>query len=286
VSACGAHGSTSPIELGVGSYFQESINAPDEWIHVVGVIDTDNQITRIYKDGVLKHVANYNGYDGPLYGGTFEGHAVSTQTMTDPQTGLQVPVVISPHQGNSPLRMGTRDFASLLQGGLQGVRIWNRPLSSSEVAGLYAGTVPSDSLVAEYPLNADTGTTALDTTGHHNGTITGATWITTLPTPDHVLFLQQPTDTAAGQTISPALTVVLVDHWGHVVTGDNTDAVTISLGANPGGGSLSGTLTVTVTGGVATFSDLSIDQLGDGYTLVATANGLPAAESNPFRITA
>jgi hypothetical protein len=259
--------------LGVGSYFQEPINAPDEWIHVVGVVDTDNQITRIYKDGVLKHCDNYNGYDGPLYKGKFEGLSVQTQTVTDPQTGLQVPLVISPQQGNSPLRMGTKDLTSLLQGGLQGVRIWNRPLSTSEIKSLYGGQVPSDSLVAEYPLNAD------------NGTITGATWITSLPAPDHLLFLQLPTDTAAGQTITPALTVEIVDRWGHVVTSDNTDTVTLSIGANPSAGTLSGTLTVTVSGGIATFNGLSIDQIGDGYTLVAVADALTAAESNPFRIT-
>jgi hypothetical protein len=100
-----------------------------------------------------------------------------------------------------------------------------------------------------------------------------------------LLFLQQPADTAAGQTISPALTVEIVDQWGHVVTGDNSDAVTLSIGANPSGGTLSGTLTVTVSSGIATFSGLSIDQIGDGYTLVAVADGLTAAESNPFRIT-
>jgi hypothetical protein len=47
----------------------------------------------------------------------------------------------------------------------------------------------------------------------------------------------------------------------------------------------SGTLTVTVSNGVATFSDLSIDLAGDGYTLHATATGLTAADSGAFRIT-
>ena len=271
--------------LGVGSYFQEPINAPDEWIHVVGVVDTVNQITRIYKNGVLKHVDNYNGYDGPLYQGHFENLAVQTQTTTDPHTGQQVPVVISPHHGNAPLDMGTRDLTSLLQGGLQGVRIWNRPLTTQEIAGLYAFQVPTDGLVAEYPLNADTGTEAVDTTGNHNGTITGATWVTSPPMPDHLVFLQQPSDTAAGQTIGPALMVEMVDRWGHVVSSDNSDTVTLSIGSNPSGGTLSGTLTVTVSGGIATFSDLSIDQVGNGYTLVALADGLAALESNSFHIT-
>ena len=220
-----------------------------------------------------------------MYQGFFENLAVQTQTMTDPHTGQQVPVVISPHHGNAPLRMGTRDLTSLLQGGLQGVRIWNRPLTTAEIAGLYAFQVPADTLVAEYPLNADTGTAAVDTTGNHSGTITGATWITSAPMPDHAGFLVQPSDTAAGQTISPALKIEIVDRWGHVVTGDNSDTVTLSIGNNPSGGTLSGTLTVTVSGGIATFSDLSIDQIGDGYTLVAVGDGLAAVESSSFRIT-
>ena len=38
--------------------------------------------------------------------------------------------------------------------------------------------------------------------------------------------------------------------------------------------------------GVATFSDLSIDKLGTGYTLRATATGLTQATSLAFNITA
>jgi hypothetical protein len=102
---------------------------------------------------------------------------------------------------------------------------------------------------------------------------------------DHLLFLQQPTDTAAGQTISPVI-VEVVDQFGNVVTGDNTDTVTLSIGVNPSGGTLSGTLTVTVSGGVDTFGDLSIDMAGGGYTLHATIGGsLPDIDSNPFNVT-
>ena len=67
---------------------------------------------------------------------------------------------------------------------------------------------------------------------------------------------------------------------------DNTDTVTLAIGTNPSGGMLNGTLTVTVVNGVATFSDLSIDQIGDGYTLHATATGLTAGDSAAFSITA
>jgi WD40 repeat protein len=106
----------------------------------------------------------------------------------------------------------------------------------------------------------------------------------TIGAADHLLFLRQPTDTAPGQTISPVI-VGIVDASGHLVSDDNTDTVTISIGNNPGGGTLSGTHTVTVSNGVAEFDDLSIDLAGDGYTLHAITDGLTPADSSPFNIT-
>jgi hypothetical protein len=102
----------------------------------------------------------------------------------------------------------------------------------------------------------------------------------------HLVFLQPPTETAAGQTISPAVTVAIVDQYGNVETEDNSDIVTLSLGNNPGGGTLSGTLTVTVVNGVATFGDLSIDMAGIGYTLhVSIGGAVPDMDSDLFAIT-
>jgi hypothetical protein len=51
-------------------------------------------------------------------------------------------------------------------------------------------------------------------------------------------------------------------------------------------GTLSGTRTVTAVNGVATFSDLSIDQPGNGYTLVVSVPNMLGAESTPFTIGA
>jgi hypothetical protein len=126
--------------------------------------------------------------------------------------------------------------------------------------------------------------TATDTV---TSTITGSASVSVSPAAaDHLLFLQQPTDTAAGRTITPAVTVAVVDPFGNVVTSDNSDMVTLSIGTNPSGGRLSGTLTVTVVNGLATFSDLSIDLAGDGYTLHARTTSLTDADSDAFSITA
>ena len=60
--------------------------------------------------------------------------------------------------------------------------------------------------------------------------------------------------------------------------------VTVAIGTNPGAGTLAGTKTVTAVHGVATFSDLSIDKVGSGYTLRATSLKL-ADTSAAFDIT-
>ena len=125
--------------------------------------------------------------------------------------------------------------------------------------------------------------TATDTV---TSSITGSAAVTVNPAAaDHLLFLQQPSDTAAGQTITPVI-VAVVDQFGNVLTNDNTDTITLAIGTNPGGGTLSGTLTLTVVNGVATFGDLSIDLAGGGYTLHASVGGaLPDIDSDPFAIT-
>jgi MYXO-CTERM domain-containing protein len=97
-------------------------------------------------------------------------------------------------------------------------------------------------------------------------------------------FTVQPGNTAAGAAISPAVRVTLQDAFGNVAI-SATDAVTVALGSNPRNGTLSGTKTVNAINGVATFSNLSIDKKGTGYTLTANAGELPRATSAAFEIT-
>ena len=104
--------------------------------------------------------------------------------------------------------------------------------------------------------------------------------------PTQLAFGQPPTSAGAGAVLSPAVTVLVEDASGNVVASD-TSSVTVAIGNNPSGGTLSGTLTVAAVNGVATFSDLSIDKSGNGYTLTAsdtTGNGLLTATSAPFSI--
>jgi hypothetical protein len=79
--------------------------------------------------------------------------------------------------------------------------------------------------------------------------------------------------------------VEVLDALGQPVTNSKA-AITIAITstANPGSGTLSGTRTVNAVGGVASFSDLSINQPGIGYRLTATSRGMSPATSGHFTI--
>src|SRR5206468_12753578 len=64
----------------------------------------------------------------------------------------------------------------------------------------------------------------------------------------------------------------------------STASITVAIGSNPSGGTLSGTTTVAAVSGVATFSNLSINAVGTGYTLSASSAGLTDTTSSAFNI--
>jgi len=65
---------------------------------------------------------------------------------------------------------------------------------------------------------------------------------------------------------------------------DVGERVTIRLGKNPTGATLRGTLTRTTVKGAATFNDLAIEKVGEGYTLTAKAPKAPDATSAAFAV--
>ena len=99
-----------------------------------------------------------------------------------------------------------------------------------------------------------------------------------------MVFVQQPSAVVAGASISPAVVVRIADAGGNTVTSSSA-AVTMAISTNPGGGTLSGTLSVNASAGVATFADLSIDKTGVGYKVTGSSAGLTAAASNVFNVS-
>ncbi len=101
---------------------------------------------------------------------------------------------------------------------------------------------------------------------------------------DHLVFTTQPTTTTAGMTMA-TVRVTARDAQGNTAT-NFAGTVTVAIGTNPGGGSLSGTLSVSATAGVAEFTTLSINRSGNGYTLTANASGVALIASSAFNVNA
>jgi hypothetical protein len=102
---------------GAGAYFQDTVKAGD-WIHVVACYDPGDQIdpnagVSIYKNGVLR--------GGP-----------ATQAGA-----LYRAYDIRPAHAAAPLRLGTRDLASFLSGGLDEVAVYPRVLTAAEIREHY-----------------------------------------------------------------------------------------------------------------------------------------------------
>ena len=96
-------------------------------------------------------------------------------------------------------------------------------------------------------------------------------------------FLVQPNDVAAGRPLDPEVKVEALDSVGNVLTAFS-GTVRVALGSNPSGGTLSGTVSVAASSGVAFFDALVISNAGSGYTLVASAPGFGSVVSAPFRV--
>jgi hypothetical protein len=92
---------------------------------------------------------------------------------------------------------------------------------------------------------------------------------------------QPPGTVAAGAGFG--LTVSAEDAYGNLAT-PFSGGVAVALAANPGGSTLGGTLTLNAMNGVATFSRLTLNKPGNGYTLQATSNGLTPATTGPINV--
>lgn len=98
---------------------------------------------------------------------------------------------------------------------------------------------------------------------------------------DSLVYLQQPTNTIADSTISPAVRLQLADQFGNTV---KDQGVSIDLALTSGSGTLSGTTPILTNSlGISEFSNLSIDQTGTKQ-LTASGTGLDNSVSSEFDI--
>jgi hypothetical protein len=115
---------------------------------------------------------------------------------------------------------------------------------------------------------------------------TSSAFTVSVGAPARLVFGQQPTNTPATATMTPAVTVRILDLGGNFIN-TATNSIALAIGSDPSTGTatLSGGGSVAAIAGVATFSGLSIDISGNGYTLVASGTALASATSGNFNIT-
>jgi hypothetical protein len=94
---------------GAGAFFQDEL-VPNQWMHIVATYDPPGKGAgvRIFRDGVLRK--------GPPDAAT-----------------LYSTFKVTPVPGTAPLRLGTRDKVSFLNGGLDEVAIYPRVLTAAEI---------------------------------------------------------------------------------------------------------------------------------------------------------
>jgi hypothetical protein len=119
----------------------------------------------------------------------------------------------------------------------------------------------------------------LTATNSTYGSVSSSTFAITPDVTAKLVFTAQPVGTGIGVTLSP-VQVTEEDQYNNVETGDNSGTISLALSPNPS--ALNGTTSQTVHAGVATFSNLSVSQAGNGYVLTATAGSVsqPSAAFN------
>jgi hypothetical protein len=145
------------------------------------------------------------------------------------------------------------------------------PINGSGLASISA---TANATIGNYTV---TGTTFGDVDGNRvdaNFTLTNAS-----AAPYQLVIHTEPSPTAtAGVALGTQPVVYVEDASGNLETGDNTTQVTVGLAS--GNGPLHGTTTITVAGGVATFTDLS-DNKAETISLLFTSPTLvPATSTN------
>jgi hypothetical protein len=103
-------------------------------------------------------------------------------------------------------------------------------------------------------------------------------------TATRLAFRTQPANGTAGAPLATVRVAAEDDAGGVALSFESP--ITVQLQANPGGATLSAT--VTAVNGIATFSTLEVDKAAQGYSLGATASGsgLAGATSTSFDIAA
>src|SRR5439155_529289 len=216
---------------------------------------------------------------------TSSGFNITAGTATQLVFGTQPGTTVAGQQITPAVKVRALDALGNVATGFTGaVAI---ALGSNPGGSTLSGTTPVTAVsgVATFFVSLNKAGTGYTLTASAGGfaPVTSTAFDITPGTATQLAFTVQPSNTVAGAAISPAVQLSALDPAGNLVP-SFTGNVTVALGNNPGGSTLSGTTTVAAVNGVATFVDLSLNKTGTGYWLTATATGLNATSSG-FTIT-
>lgn len=206
--------------------------------------------------------------------GTASKLALQTQPSSSGVSGTvlsQQPIVLVQDANGNTVTSSTATVTASVQSGNATIDAGGSKAAVSGVA-TFSGLTLSDADGGANILRFSSGAlTVVDSTG------------TTLAPPVPVaLQFAGPITGGVEDATSLAASVYVVDASNVIVPGA-TNAVTLAL-TTPGGATLSGTLTVNASSGVASFASMAVDTPGT-YTFTATASGLTSATSGSFTIT-
>ncbi len=221
--------------------------------------------------------------DGGVMISAFSGvDAVSAQPIGDHHSAIGAASTLAvADPGQVAVGAGALAYAVTMSNGVVGT---DPPTGYTNLTNMSDASMKAD---GEYLVSPGIGSTHPTWNWYFNSPSTWFAASVALNPAPHMVFTAQPTTTLPLATMNP-VQVTVRDASGNTVT-SYSGPVTVAIGQNGGllvAGTLSGTKTINAVNGVATFSDLSIDQPGNGYTLIVTAGGLVTAGSSAFNIGA
>jgi hypothetical protein len=252
---------------------------------VASVTGSNNGVMKLYKaetatltatDGTISNGAGLSVTVSPATASKLaftqqpSGATGGTAFTTQPKVAVQDPYgnTVTTDTSNVTLAIGTNPGGGTLT-------CTTNPQAASAGVASFAGC-KIDKIGTGYTLKATDGALTLATSSTFNVTVGAAA---------KLAFTQQPSSSTGGIAFTTQPKVTVQDAGGNTVTTD-TSSVTLAIGTNPGGGTLTCTTNpLAAVAGVASFAGCKVDKPGTGYTLTATDGSLTSATSNAFNIT-
>jgi hypothetical protein len=289
-----------PVQLIVNQVYTTQTGANCQLVPVQQGIVNVNAGTPQFTDPSQINIVHPAPGDATLLLSPGDSAFITLRGQTDPVTMSsivnQVTPVIAPHAVNTNTTATTPPVVAPLFVTTSALPNGAAGSAYSSSATAFGGTPPytwTSGSVDGITLNANGSITGTPTAA---GTFNLVVTVTDNSAPVHQMasrtltvtvsginltFIQQPSNTIANSGITSPQ-VKATDNTGAVVSGL---LITLSIGPNPYGGTLSSTPSqLTGPDGIANFSEVTINNDAGIYTLVASASNATPATSNPFNV--